>query len=1188
MDGQAHAQPAPSVVEVIFDPITAMAVRVAILSTNGGSEACIDELELFGPDDSENLALASTGAQASASSCLSGYAAHAVEHLNDGQYGNARSWISAEPGAGWAQIDFAAQQTVDRLVLSRDRQGHYADRIISAFDVEYLDASGQWHTVAKERVSAIDLNAIHGPPPPPKVAAASPAMHQLQIPSGTGDGLLEALVREEYAWLMAHGRVDFHPVVSQPRYGMERPGPTHAGDDHLPLPRLAQAPVLDGRLDDAAWPGASRGVARVATVDSFAASPLVEQTVYAGIHEESLYIAVYTPRLLSRYVALVSAGDWAGCGAVVFSGRTLRFQSFFGDETGEESFEGAFNEAGDTFEFKLPLAAFRNHARTGIRIGLGLGGKYTTKFGRPVTFTPAPLAVAQLGAGHEGAFRVALEAAPGETLRLTGSAPALEAGFALEGGQRREIDVPAVAGPLGPEATLTIQQEDGEPYRMHLLRYAPAAKALAQGEALCRDLAEKGVDVRTAQQELAALQARHEAHLAAPEPDTAAQRQLLLDARLWKRGLFMADPDLAPAQRILFVKRHPFRPSHNYSVILDAPWSPGGGICLLEIPAVDGRLNPANATVKTLFDAGDGLARTPMADFACEKVYFAYKPTEDGYFHIHRIDMRDGAMAKISDGPYHDYWPCPLPDGDLAFISTRCRRRFLCWRPQAATLHRMNTEGGDVRVLSHANLTEWAPSVMDDGRIIWTRSEYQDKSADFGHTLWAIRPDGTHPELVFGNTITKTNGYANGRFVPGTNELICTLISHFGDLNGPIARIDLDQGRFNADAIESMTPEVFWPGSPPDSECFRDPVPISEDLVLVAHAADKRFDLYVIDRFGNRELLYADPTISSMTPTPFAPRPVPPALLELPPSESETGEFVLTDVYQGLEDLVKPGDAAFLAVSAEVAHDLEPLQDGAYRDDYEPFQQFYASPSDVLTGPYGWPTYVVKERLGVVPIEPDGSVFFRAPSGRVLFFHVLDRNYNELQRMRSVVQLQPGEQRSCIGCHEDRESVSARHTRPAALYHPPRDIEPDPWGPGPFSYEAVVQPVLDSHCVRCHDADSENGLNFTGVIDANKIPASYRTFISQGLVHYADWTWSNPDVCAKAPPRTLGTVQSKLFHVLEAGHHDVALPEPAMRALKTWIDLNCPLWPDYTERKDRQPAKPDSPWKRELQAAAAP
>ena len=107
-------------------------------------------------------------------------------------------------------------------------------------------------------------------------------------------------------------------------------------------------------------------------------------------------------------------------------------------------------------------------------------------------------------------------------------------------------------------------------------------------------------------------------------------------------------------------------------------------------------------------------------------------------------------------------------------------------------LFRMDADGANIRPLSYANLSEWAPGVMRDGRILWTRSEYLDKGADFGHTLWAIRPDGTHAELVFGNNTP--NCYINGREVPGTREICCTLFSHGGDHNGPIGLIDRAQG----------------------------------------------------------------------------------------------------------------------------------------------------------------------------------------------------------------------------------------------------------------------------------------------------------------------------------------------------------------------------------------------------------
>ncbi|KPJ70135.1 MAG: hypothetical protein AMS14_11105, partial [Planctomycetes bacterium DG_20] len=231
---------------------------------------------------------------------------------------------------------------------------------------------------------------------------------------------------------------------------------------------------------------------------------------------------------------------------------------------------------------------------------------------------------------------------------------------------------------------------------------------------------------------------------------------------------------------------------------------------------------------------------------------------------------------------------------------------------------------------------------MDDGRILWTRSEYLDKGADFGHTLWAIRPDGTHPELVFGNNTR--NCYANGREVPDTGEICCTLISHGGDLNGPIALIDLGKGRFNPEAITNITPDVqpHYHMSWARSECFRDPVPVSRDYVLCSHAPRDRFGLYVIDRFGNREVLHLDPAIGSMCPTPLCA--VAPAAavgaVELENGPADEGRFTVADVYRGLEPAVRRGAVKYIRVCQEVRADLARLPNGEYRSDHEPFQDF--------------------------------------------------------------------------------------------------------------------------------------------------------------------------------------------------------------------------------------------------------
>jgi hypothetical protein len=500
---------------------------------------------------------------------------------------------------------------------------------------------------------------------------------------------------------------------------------------------------------------------------------------------------------------------------------------------------------------------------------------------------------------------------------------------------------------------------------------------------------------------------------------------------------------------------------------------------------------------------------------------------------------------------------------------------------------------------------------MRDGRIIWTRSEYVDKGADFSHTLWTIRPDGTTPELVFGNTIIQPNGYANGREVPGTHEVCCTLISHFGDLNGPIALVDIDKGRFNPKAITSITPEVPWPGMWPDEECFRDPVPVAADYFLCSHAPLRKFGLYVIDRFGNREALAFDETFGAMCPTPFRAVDRPPVLSNMtsglamlesatalagqrgaigvrgptgdaktcekpgslpgtpgqPSAEEEYGVFAVADVYRGIEPTVARGTVKYIRVACEIRSDLEKLANGEYRKDHEPFIHFYAAPIDLVTGPSGWPSYVAKGSFGLAPVEEDGSAHFYVPAGKQLYLQVLDKDFNELQRMRSVVQVQPGERRGCVGCHEDRRQAPPVR-QGIALRREPSRLEPPPWGAGPIAYERVVQPVLDAACVKCHGAEDKQGINLTGTLDKDHIPASYRTLITQGWVHYLDYGW-NSGGNEKAPPLSFGTVKSKLWKVLDAGHHDVKLTTDQMRGIKVWIDMNCPLWPDYVFREDR-------------------
>lgn len=955
------APPAASslVAPIEFAAREARFVRLAIRRPQSG-QPCIDELEVYGADSQKNLALASRGAVAHASSALPGYAIHAVANLNDGLYGNDHSWIAATAGLEeWAEIELPAAQPISRVVISRDRNGNFADRQILEAEVLLSSDGRTWQTAA-------------------------------------------TLKRE--------------PSQLRP-----------------PMPKL-----------------------------TFPAAELSEKT-------------------------------WAG--AVTY----------------------AFLRERDTWS--------RMDAKDYL----------------------SPLV----------------------------------------------NDRPAAPG--------------GAPYWGRLARLAPLERVLAQFEEMLARLEAAGLEVGAERAELAGLRRQ------AQDPAAAASDPLYLAARQAKRRLFFRDPRLAPLEQVLFAKHHPLQPSHNYSEHLDSLFAPGGGVCVLRIPRdASGRLNPARGEVEALFDGSTGIVRHPVADFEAQTIYFAYRPDKpevegwQSYWHLMSMRADGGGLRQLTAGPFHDFDPVPLPDGELGFMSTRCQARFLCWEPQAYVLYRMQPDGANVRRLSYANVSEWDPAIMRDGRILWTRSEYLDKGADFGHTLWAIRPDGGHPELVFGNDTPYC--YGHGREVPGSQEIVCTLISH-GDHQGPIALINPAKGLFDTAAITSITPDTRpqYQMDRSHSETFRDPEPVSRDHFLVSHNPGRQshWGLYVIDRFGNREVLYMDPAISSKRPSLLMARPRPPVLPEARDpvlAQQGLGQFTVQDVYEGLGSAVARGRAKYLQVSQEVPAPLQLLARGEYRASHPGFQDFYATPIHLVSGPVqsyatrsanalqahafrqgsaapaedgsakvternGWPSYVAKAVLGTVRIAEDGSANFTAPAGKVLYFHLLDENFNELQRMRSVVQLQPGEQRSCVGCHDARPAAPLRQPG-QALIQPVQALTPPPWGAEPFDYERVVQPVLEANCVRCHDGKSGAKPDLQATHDANRVPASYRSLIAGGWVHYFDWHYGSRHF--KAEPLSFGTTQSRLFQTLATkAHETVALKPGEMRALKAWIDLNCPLWPDYRFRTER-------------------
>jgi hypothetical protein len=150
-------------------------VRFTTLETNDGTEPCLDELELFSPGPEEgNLALASKGVKATASSEYPNANIHKIAHINDGLYGNSHSWISREPGKGWIQLELKDAHDINRLVWARDREGKFTDRTPTNYRIEGSLNGTDWFVLCGSWDRAKSLNEIN---PIPELRKILEALH---------------------------------------------------------------------------------------------------------------------------------------------------------------------------------------------------------------------------------------------------------------------------------------------------------------------------------------------------------------------------------------------------------------------------------------------------------------------------------------------------------------------------------------------------------------------------------------------------------------------------------------------------------------------------------------------------------------------------------------------------------------------------------------------------------------------------------------------------------------------------------------------------------------------------------------------------------------------------------------------------------------------------------------------------
>ena len=544
------------------------------------------------------------------------------------------------------------------------------------------------------------------------------------------------------------------------------------------------------------------------------------------------------------------------------------------------------------------------------------------------------------------------------------------------------------------------------------------------------------------------------------------------------------------------------------------------------------------------------------------------KNPEAGSFHIYEMNIDGTAMRQLTFGLYNDTHPFYLPDGKIAFVSTRVEAYVLCQPGAASALHIMNPDGSNIKRIHFATLADHSPYLLDNGSILFTRWEYQDKDLTYLQGLWTVNPDGTRVQLFFGNTILEPAVIWQAKPIPGTSKVLCTLAPHHGNPVGAVGIIDRSRGLENPLGITNLTPEFDYnsrrnargPGDRQYQWAYRDPWPISKNLFVVSYGGGgkDRYRLFLMNDAGEKQALYDDPKISCFNPIPLTERKMPHYINPIGDSEDKFGTFIVADIYRGMIG-VKRGQVKAIRVMKVIPKSCNMRGRRAY--DMDPLM--------------GRGTYYAKHCFGTVPVDENGCAYFKAPAGVELYFQALDADGKELCRMGSVTQIMPGETQSCIGCHESRFSAPPNAAAvKRILSKGPVDITPPTWGAGPVDFVAQVQPVLNKYCVDCHSGPDPDGAIDLSDDKTCFFNMAYDHLTEKRLIHY-NWLLNEALVRAYLPLES-GARVSKLTQLIESGHGDVNIDDQSRRRIYNWIESNVPYYGTYEHTRPGLPGSRDA------------
>lgn len=692
---------------------------------------------------------------------------------------------------------------------------------------------------------------------------------------------------------------------------------------------------------------------------------------------------------------------------------------------------------------------------------------------------------------------------------------------------------------------------------------------------------------------------------------------LYIDAHKEKRKEFLSILE-AEGKDYIFVKRYRFTPSFfAYTEGLsdarnEHTFTPGAKLCRATIE--NGEIE-----ITTLLSDEEGMIRDPDVSYDGKRILFAWKKSYDqDDYHLYEYNTENNEIKQLTFGKHQaDFEGKYLPDGNIIFNSTRCEQTVDCWKTDVSNLYLVKNDGRFLRRVGFDQVQTTYPTVLENGKIIYTRWDYNDRGQTFPQPLFSMNPDGTAQTEFYGNNSWYPTTITHARQIPGTNKVMATFCGHHTWQHGKVGIVDPSKGRQENMGIQLIAPKreeepVRIDRYGQEGIQFQYPYPFSEDHFLatcdpINGGTRQPFGLYFMNSDGKREILAWDEKLDCKQAVPLAPRKkgfVKPTHVDY---TKDKGYYYVQNVYHGAgaEGIVMGSIEKLRVVSIEFR--AAPIRGNEGSNNEGGVNVGNLSSTPVALGQGAWD---VKKVLGEVPVEADGSAMFEVPARTPVYFQLIDSAGYVAQTMRSWSTLQPGETFSCVGCHEDKNESVPMMNKSLAMAKGVQKLQGFYGMDEGFSFRKHVQPILNKHCISCHtNRDSKrlnNGENSIAdlIADASKnensggkafslldkpvnseaagrvwndaylnlLQATYdtekrakdRMFKGSFKSELVNWPGMQ-SVPTLLPPYFRGAATSKLIKMLQNGHGKTNLSSKEKEIIACWIDLQVPFCGDYKE-----------------------